>query len=55
MNFFYKCIIYSVIAIDIDPVKIAMARHNASIYGVLNKIQFIVGDFFQIITRIKVQ
>ncbi|CAK1550627.1 unnamed protein product [Leptosia nina] len=37
-----------VIAIDIDPIKIEMARHNAEVYGVLHKIEFIVGDFFQL-------
>lgn len=34
-----------VIAIDIDPVKLAMARHNASIYGVEDRITFLCGDF----------
>lgn len=33
-----------VIAVDIDPFKIAMARHNALIYGCANKIDFIVAD-----------
>ncbi|XP_039961632.1 trimethylguanosine synthase [Bactrocera tryoni] len=37
-----------VIAIDIDPVKISMAKHNAKIYGVADKIDFIIGDFMQI-------
>ncbi|XP_013192782.2 uncharacterized protein LOC106136700 [Amyelois transitella] len=37
-----------VIAIDIDPAKIEMARHNASVYGVSDNIEFIVGDFFQL-------
>lgn len=36
-----------VIAIDIDPVKIYNARHNAQIYGVEEKIEFIIGDFFE--------
>lgn len=35
-----------VIAIDIDPKKIEMAKHNAEIYGVADRIDFIVGDFF---------
>lgn len=42
-----------VIAIDIDPQKIAMARHNASIYGVLDRIEFIVGDYFLIIGSLR--
>ena len=43
-----------VIAIDIDPVKIACARHNAEIYGVADRIEFILGDFFQIMPHLKV-
>ncbi|KAI9343480.1 RNA cap guanine-N2 methyltransferase-domain-containing protein [Zopfochytrium polystomum] len=34
-----------VIAVDIDPVKIMCAKHNAGVYGVLDKIEFICGDF----------
>ena len=37
-----------VIAIDIDPHKIALARHNAAVYGVADRIEFIVGDFFNV-------
>ncbi|WFD32325.1 putative diacylglycerol O-acyltransferase tgs1 [Malassezia sp. CBS 17886] len=33
------------VGIDIDPVKLAMARHNARIYGVEDKITFLLGDF----------
>lgn len=42
-----------VIAIDIDPKKIEMAKHNASIYGVLDRIEFIVGDFFALASSLK--
>ncbi|XP_065883658.1 trimethylguanosine synthase-like isoform X2 [Dysidea avara] len=42
-----------VIAIDIDPVKIACAIHNANIYGVADRIEFIVGDYFQIMSHLK--
>lgn len=42
-----------VIAIDIDPDKIEMAKHNAQIYGVLDRIEFIVGDFFELATTLK--
>ena len=38
-----------VIAIDIDPEKIRLARHNARVYGVEERIEFIVGDFFSLI------
>jgi trimethylguanosine synthase len=34
-----------VIAIDIDPIRLDCARHNAAIYGVDDKIEFILGDF----------
>lgn len=37
-----------VIAIDIDPVKIEMAKHNASVYGVADKIEFIVGNYIDL-------
>src|SRR5699024_2560821 len=38
-----------VYAIDIDPAKIEMARHHATIYGCADKIEFIVGDVFQVV------
>jgi trimethylguanosine synthase len=31
---------------DSDPVKITFARNNARVYGVENRIVFLVGDFF---------
>ncbi|KAK2986918.1 hypothetical protein RJ640_009061, partial [Escallonia rubra] len=42
-----------VVAIDIDPQKVALAFHNAKIYGVENCIDFIVGDFFQLAPSLK--
>ncbi|KAH8338760.1 hypothetical protein KR059_012380 [Drosophila kikkawai] len=36
-----------VIAVDIDAEKLAMAKHNAGIYGVAHKIEFIHADFLQ--------
>ncbi|KAL4090353.1 hypothetical protein QTP88_025210 [Uroleucon formosanum] len=42
-----------VIAIDIDPEKILLAKHNLIIYEVFDKIQFIVGDFFTMANQIK--
>ncbi|XP_045463488.1 uncharacterized protein LOC123673103 [Harmonia axyridis] len=42
-----------VIAIDIDPKKIELAKNNAAVYGVLDKIEFIVGDFFSLAAEIK--
>lgn len=35
-----------VIAIDTDAQRLAMARHNAEVYGVTERIQFVRGDFF---------
>ncbi|KAJ2615550.1 Trimethylguanosine synthase [Coemansia sp. RSA 1365] len=37
-----------VIAIDIDLGRLEMARHNAQIYGVEDRIEFILGDFYQL-------
>ncbi|BFF89283.1 trimethylguanosine synthase [Drosophila madeirensis] len=36
-----------VVAVDIDAEKLAMAKHNARIYGVADKIEFIHADFLQ--------
>ncbi|KAF9793937.1 hypothetical protein SFRURICE_016913 [Spodoptera frugiperda] len=44
---------FCVVAIDIDANKIAMAKHNATIYGVHEKIEFITGDFFELAPRLK--
>ncbi|KAL4132022.1 hypothetical protein QTP88_009243 [Uroleucon formosanum] len=42
-----------VIAMDIDPEKILLAKHNSIIYEVFDKIEFIVGDFFTMENQIK--
>ncbi|KAG9147102.1 hypothetical protein Leryth_005356 [Lithospermum erythrorhizon] len=42
-----------VIAIDIDPKKIDYARHNATIYGVSECIDFVRGDFFLLAPNLK--
>ncbi|CAE6452628.1 unnamed protein product [Rhizoctonia solani] len=34
-----------VIALDISPTRLAIARHNANIYGVADRIEFILGDY----------
>ncbi|GKA70205.1 trimethylguanosine synthase-like protein isoform X1 [Tanacetum coccineum] len=44
---------YHVIAIEIDPRKVKMAKNNAKIYGVENHIDFIVGDFLQLAPYLK--
>lgn len=43
-----------VFAIDIDPTKAEMARHNASIYGVQSRIEFIIGDSLAIAPHFRV-
>jgi len=47
IQFAMKCT--RVIAVDIDPRKVELARHNAKVYGVEDKIEFIVGDFFKVV------
>ncbi|KAI8015734.1 Trimethylguanosine synthase [Camellia lanceoleosa] len=42
-----------VIAIDIDPKKIDYAQHNAAVYGVDDRIEFIRGDSFLLAPRLK--
>ncbi|KAG1816535.1 Tgs1 protein [Suillus subaureus] len=34
-----------VIALDISPTRLALARHNAAIYGVADRIEFILADY----------
>lgn len=43
----------AVLAIDIDPWKVEMARHNAYLYGVRDRIQFIVGDAMVLLPRLR--
>ncbi|TIA90543.1 hypothetical protein E3P99_01543 [Wallemia hederae] len=43
ISFAFTC--ERVIAIDIDPVKIELAKHNAEIYGVADRIEFVQQDF----------
>jgi len=42
-----------VIAIDISEEKIRCARHNAAVYGVQDRIEFIVGDYLQLAPTLK--
>ncbi|XP_032579325.1 trimethylguanosine synthase [Drosophila sechellia] len=44
-----------VIAVDIDAEKLAMAKHNAGIYGVAHKIEFIHADFLQFAATTKLR
>lgn len=43
-----------VVAVDIDPRKIEFAVHNAKIYGVEDRIDFVIGDFFHLAPFLKV-
>lgn len=43
-----------VIAIEIDPVRVELAKNNARVYGVEDKIEFVVGDFFKLAPFLKV-
>ncbi|KAK9480983.1 RNA cap guanine-N2 methyltransferase-domain-containing protein [Lipomyces japonicus] len=42
-----------VIAIDVNEETLKCARHNAEIYGVSHKIEFIHGDYFQLIDTLQ--
>ena len=42
-----------VIAIDLDPVRLAMAKHNAKVYGVEDRIEFILGDALEVVPMLK--
>ena len=42
-----------VIAIDVSPEKVAIARHNAKVYGVADRIEFVVADFMSIAPRLR--
>ncbi|KAA3681751.1 trimethylguanosine synthase [Paragonimus westermani] len=37
---------FRVVAVEMDPSRVKMASHNARIYGVLPKIEFVCADFF---------
>ncbi|KAG7221009.1 hypothetical protein INR49_001727 [Caranx melampygus] len=42
-----------VMAVDIDPVRLDLARHNATVYGVADLIDFVQGDFLQLASRLR--
>lgn len=44
-----------VVAVEIDPRKVELAVHNARVYGVEDRIEFIVGDFFRLAPFLKVR
>ncbi|MEE6463947.1 hypothetical protein FKM82_006114 [Ascaphus truei] len=42
-----------VIAVDIDPVKLDLARNNAEVYNVADRIEFILADFMSLASDLK--
>ena len=38
-----------VIALDVSPTRLALARHNAQIYGVADHIEFVLSDFLSFV------
>ncbi|CAN8288650.1 unnamed protein product [Cochlearia groenlandica] len=42
-----------VVAVDLDPKKLELAHHNATIYGVADNIDFVNGDFFDLAQNLK--
>ena len=42
-----------VIAIDLDADRLALARHNAQVYGVADRIEFVHGDFLALAPRLQ--
>ncbi|KAM4624072.1 trimethylguanosine synthase isoform 2-T2 [Polymixia lowei] len=42
-----------VLAIDIDPVRLDLACHNATVYGVADRIDFLQGDFLKLAPRLR--
>lgn len=42
-----------VIALDVSPIRLALARHNAALYGVEERIEFILADFFSFARTLK--
>jgi len=42
----------TVIALDTSPVRLALARHNAVLYGVADRIEFVLADFLSFARRL---
>ncbi|KAJ0012348.1 hypothetical protein NQD34_013323 [Periophthalmus magnuspinnatus] len=42
-----------VLAVDIDPVRLDLTRHNAAVNGVADRMDFIQGDFMQLAPRLR--
>lgn len=44
-----------VIAVELSPQRVELAKHNAKVYGVADKIEFICGDFFEVASTLQVR
>jgi len=42
-----------VIAIDIDEERLELSKHNARVYGVFDRIEFILGDYLSLIPTLR--
>lgn len=51
MHLIFCC--FSVLAIDINPERLDLARHNANVYKVADQIEFLQGDFLQLAPRLR--
>ena len=45
LNYCFFFVFRTVIALDTSPTRLALARHNAQIYGVADRIEFILSDY----------
>lgn len=43
---------FAVIAIDIDPEKLHLAKNNAEVYGVADRIEFILGNYLDLAPKL---
>lgn len=48
IQFALACPYYQIVACDINPDKLKMAKHNAKIYGVEHQCEFVLGDFMKL-------
>lgn len=48
-----QCAALKVVAIDVSPTRIDMARHNAAIYGVSDRITFVVADSLSVLVSLR--
>ncbi|KAK9467524.1 RNA cap guanine-N2 methyltransferase-domain-containing protein [Lipomyces arxii] len=49
----FAMLVDKVILIEKDPITMRCAKHNALVYGVVDKIEFILGDFFDYAPKVE--